>query len=495
MILFPEIESSRTLDDYASFAHLAHAVQELRGEAALLEKSLRGRRVWMVNSTPRGGGVAEMMPMLVSMLRELGIDTTWAVISTDRTEFFTLTKRLHNLIHGAGEPLFDGEARELYQTVSRENADELAPKIDPNDILVIHDPQPLGCGALLKEKFGIPAIWRCHIGVEEHTPQTRSAWRFMEPYATAYDHAVFTASEYIPDYLTGHTTLISPAIDPLSHKNRDLSPHKLMGVLCNSGLARTHQDVVTPPFEDRAQRLRSDGRFGPAAEAREVGFLYRPLVAQVSRWDRLKGYGPLLEGFVRLKREALAEGFAGDVRERRRLELLQLVLAGPDPSSIQDDPEAVEVLEEMCHHYAEIEPRVQRDIAIISLPMISRKENALMVNAIQRCSLVVVQNSLREGFGLTATEAMWKHVPVLGTRAVGLRLQIREGVDGFLVRDPEQPDEISSALRRMLEDPNDREMWGRSAQRRVYDQYLIFRQVAGWIRTLSRVVERREEAA
>lgn len=157
--------------------------------------------------------------------------------------------------------------------------------------------------------------------------------------------------------------------------------------------------------------------------------------------------------------------------------LVRLVLAGPDPASISDDPEGKEVLEELCATYRELPPELQRDVVILSLPMDSAKENALMVNAIQRCSSVVAQNSLREGFGLTATEAMWKHVPVLGTHAGGLRTQIRDQVDGVLVNNPEDREEVAAALGAMLGDHAFRDKLGRSAQRRVYQEFLVFTQI------------------
>jgi trehalose synthase len=116
--------------------------------------------------------------------------------------------------------------------------------------------------------------------------------------------------------------------------------------------------------------------------------------------------------------------------------------------------------------------------------MDSRKDNALMVNALQRCTTVIVQNSVREGFGLTATEGMWKRVPVIGTQACGLRQQIRSGVDGALIGDPNDPEELAETLDRLLRDPVKRDLMARSAQRRVHDEFLIFTQLRRWLRLL-----------
>jgi trehalose synthase len=475
-----------SLDDYASVAHLATAVAELRAEAARLSKRLEGRTVWMVNSTAQGGGVAEMLPTQVSMLRELGVDTRWAVIETLDPRFFPLTKRIHNLIHGTGDPELTEEDREVYDRVSRENAEALGSLLDARSILVVHDPQPLGAGALVKERLGVATVWRCHIGLDEHLPETRAAWRFLKPFATGYDRAIFSAPEYIPGYLAGRASVIHPALDPLSHKNRPLSIHKLVGILCNAGLLEPQAPVLTPPFPERAARLQPDGTWGATASPCDIGLLFRPIVTQVSRWDRLKGFAPLLQAFVLLKQRLNGRTEMSE-RSRRTLENVRLVFAGPDPASVQDDPEAAEVLDELRELYVAVEPRLQDEIAILSLPMGSRKHNALMVNALQRCSSIVVQNSLREGFGLTATEAMWKAIPVLGTHAVGLRQQIRDGLDGRLVADPEDPEAIASVLEEMLADEHARDDWGRNGQHRAHHDFLILSQLRRWLELLVEV--------
>ena len=493
MIEIIDIKEGVTLEDYASVAYLAGHVRSLREEASTLVPQLAGRKVWMVNSTAQGGGVAEMLPKMVSLLRELGVACQWAVISSDRPAFFSLTKRLHNLIHGHGEPVLTDEDRGLLESVNRENAGSLRKHIDPRDILVVHDPQPLPLGTMLKQDLGIRTVWRCHIGLDEHLEATRAAWMFLKPYITSYDHTVFSAPEYIPDYVAGRVSVIHPAVDPLGHKNRHLSPHKLVGVLCNAALAVDHQPVLTPPFSWPAERLQPDGTFVSAKVPGEIGLLYRPIVTQISRWDRLKGFAPLLRGFLKLK-ERIDDDGETKTRQMRRLELVRLVLAGPDPASIQDDPEGQEVIQELSDMFQDLDPRLQKDVVLLSLPMASRKENALMVNALQRCSTIVVQNSLREGFGLTATEAMFKRVPVLGTPACGLRQQIRDGLDGRLVADAENPELIADVLEEMLSDANLRHRWARSAESRVHEEFLIFTQLWRWLNVLAGCVRRKGNA-
>jgi trehalose synthase len=487
MIELVDVDTLPDLEDYAQVAQLTAAVRELRSEASVLAPRLAGRRVWMVNSTAQGGGVAEMLPRMVTLLNDLGVTTHWAVINTDRQEFFSLTKRLHNLIHGSGDPELGAEDRALYETVSHELAAEFRGMLHPRDILVIHDPQPAGMGAALKREIGLPCIWRCHIGLDDQNAQTRAAWEALEADVRAYDHSVFSAPEYIPSYLSGHVSIIHPALDPFSHKNRELSVHKLVGILANARLAPEIHPVMTDAFEAPATRLQADGTFQPALLPEDIGLLYRPIVTQISRWDKLKGWPSLLEAFVLLKRHA--KRHRRSPREQRALELVRLVLAGPEPEAVQDDPEAVGVLKDLIDAYQRLEPELQRDVVLLSLPMGSRKSNALMVNALQRCSSIVVQNSLREGFGLTVTEAMWKAVSVLGTTACGIRHQIRHGIDGVLNPHPEDRQAIADALESMLTDPLLRMLYARRAQRRVHEAFLVFTQIAAWLRVLTDTID------
>jgi trehalose synthase len=474
------VESHLPLGDYAAFSQLVAGVTALRTEAERRVSQLRGRTIWMLNSTGSGGGVAELLPTQITLLRELGLDVKWAVIEGP-LEFFGFTKRIHNMIHGtAGAPPNSAE-HALYESVSLENARALAPLVKPADILVVHDPQPLLTGKLLKDEIGLQTIWRCHIGLEEESIHARAAWEFLRPYIGDYDHTVFSLGEYAPDFVRGRVSVIHPSIDPLTHKNRDLSLHKLVGILSDSCLTVPHWPLLERPFEATARRLQPDGTFGVAIEPDDIGLLARPIITQVSRWDRLKGFVPLLDAFALLKR-TVQQRSPRTERDRRRIDLARLVLAGPDPESIQDDPEGTEVVADLKRRYKALDNGVHPDIAILALPMKSRKQNALMVNALQRSSDIVVQNSLREGFGLTVAEAMWKRTPILGSaRASGVRLQVRDGVEGRLVSDPEDLEALANLLHDMLASPVQLEEWGRNAQRRVHDDFLIFTELAKWL--------------
>jgi trehalose synthase len=230
----------------------------------------------------------------------------------------------------------------------------------------------------------------------------------------------------------------------------------------------------------------------PVNASESIDLLTRPIVTQISRWDRLKGFLPLMRAFAGLKQSVLADNGSIDPLQRRRLDLVRLVLAGPEPAGVADDPEAAEVLDELRAAYTGLHPAIQDDIALVELPMRSVEENALMVNALQRTSTIVVQNSLREGFGLTIAEAMWKRIPVLSnSRACGPRQQVRDGMDGRLIRNPEDEAELRDAICEMLAAPDGLRRMGRTAQRRVHDQFITLAQLRSWGQLLGAALEPR----
>jgi len=489
MIQSIDIRNGKRLREYQSYAHLSGMVDDLQAISRPIARKLRGKTVWMINSTANGGGVAEMLPKMVGMLRQLGVRTEWLVFSPAEEAFFHLTKRIHNLIHDLGRPGFSADEKALYEAAGRAAADQLEKIISPRDLLVVHDPQPLGAGAELIARTGVRSIWRCHIGLDQNTPRTRSAWDFLKPYAEHFDHAVFSTPEYVPAFFRRNHSIITPAIDPLSHKNRGIPSPELMGILYKGGMIRNgHHRHLNPPWKRKALRLNRNGRFVRSRAGDGFELLFRPTVTQISRWDRLKGWDALIKGFVAFKRHYRSNGHK-PTPQNLRLRAAQLVLAGPEPAAVQDDPEGKGVLEDLQDYYKTLPEEDQNDISVLSLPMSSRAQNHLMVNALQRSSSLVVQNSLQEGFGLTATEAMWKGLPVLGTKACGLRRQIRDGRDGCLTRDPNDSGEIADNLKRMLARQNRLDRWGRNAQKRVHRNFLIFNQIGKWLECLDRVVQ------
>ncbi|HEX6309394.1 MAG TPA: glycosyltransferase [Longimicrobiales bacterium] len=475
-----EIEPQTTLEQHAEYVHLAPLVEELRAEARPFAQAMRGRAIWMINSTAKGGGVSEMLPGLIGHLRELGVRAEWVVIESDDDAFFQLTKRIHNMIHGEGEAGLSAEDRSLLEKVNRANADDLRDEIRREDLVIVHDPQPMPIAGMLAAT-DVTTVWRCHIGLDSGNAATADAWRFLQPYAAAYDHAVFSAPEYVPAFFEGRSSIIYPALDPLTAKNRRLDVQSVVAVLVRAGLLHAPGPGAAAPF-DPVHRIQPDGSWQVALRPDDIGLLTRPIIMQVSRWDRLKGFLPLMRGFAEFKQRLRAEPAADAVSERLRLS--RLVLAGPDAESIADDPEGVGVLEELRESYLGCDADVRSDIAILALPMRDPTVNALIVNALQRVSTIAVQNSLREGFGLTITEAMWKGLPVLSnSKACGPRQQVRDGVDGRLIGDPEDVDAIASALDALLRQER-LDSLGRSAEQRVHAHFLIYSQLRHWIRLL-----------
>jgi trehalose synthase len=480
-----EIEPGHRLEGYAEYNYLAPQVADLEAAARMAVPKLAGRTIRIISSTRQGGGVAEGLPRIVSLMRQLGLSVEWMVIHSPDPAFFALTKRIHNQLHGVGGRSLDRRDRELYDAVSDRIADALANDIGSQDILVVHDPQPLGTGARVKKRCGTPAIWRCHIGFDGTTSASEEAWKFLIADTLSYDRSIFTLPDYVPPFLAESAAVMAPGIDPLTHKNRELSVHKASGILIDAALTATMHPALAPPFAAQALRLQVDQSFQPAVFPEDLGLLFRPVLTQISRWDRLKGFGPLLDAFVILKTRKPAEARSG--RHQLYIDHARLVLAGPDPGGVQDDPEAEETLAELCRRWSGLPPELQREIAILKLPLGSVKENALMVNALQRCSTIVAQNSIREGFGLTVAEAMWKALPVMGGAAAGVKAQVVDGITGRLVDDPEDPDAVANTLYAMLADDNEREVWGRNARDRVSREFLILGEVRRWLQLLAEV--------
>lgn len=502
MIRVIDVEVERTPADYATDTVLRRSVREMQRETAAAVDVLDGRTVWMVNSTASGGGVAEMLPKQIAMMRALGVDVEWGVIEVDDPSFFDFTKDVHNMLHGSGLPEITDEERERYERVSENVAKALVERLTPEDVLVVHDPQPLAAGALATERVDVSSIWRCHIGSEETSPASRTAWEFLEPWISRYDETVFSLPAYVPDFLAGESEIIPPMIDPYSAKNRRLKPQQVANVLARAALVDTDHPV--PFFDGVSQRLQDDGSYATATEPADLGLLFRPTVCQISRWDRLKGFVPLLEGFARLKRDvgigdAPDDETAGigtsdgtetsrDDEHRRRIENARLVLAGPDPSSIADDPEGQEALAELEAAWHDLERPLRENVAVILMPA-DRFDSALVINALQRCATIVAQNSLREGFGLTVTEAMWKRAVLVGAETGGIRAQVRDGTDGRLIPDSADPESVAATLDEVFGGRGKWDDWSLNAQRRVADEYLLFGQVTRWLDAIGSVVE------
>ena len=379
-------------------------IEELR----VLADRVAGKRMQHINSTPVGGGVAEILTRLVPLLRELGVEASWDVIKGDQS-FFSVTKAFHNALHGKTEEITDA-MYEIFRANTEMNLHEIN---FTGDVVFIHDPQPAGL-ILRKKEIGRRWVWRCHIDVSAPQP---SVWEFLRPYIEQYDAAIFS----MPDFSRQLPLVqfrVAPSIDPLADKNKPLE-----------------SSFVTKVLEKY--------QIDPS----------KHILTQISRFDRFKD--PL--GVIAAYRL---------VKKRHRC---QLVLAG---GGAPDDPEGEEVLREVREAAAD-----DPDIHVLLLPPFSDLE----INALVRGSTIVIQKSIREGFGLTVSEALWKKKPVVAGAVGGIKLQVIDGVTGFLVHSPEG---AANRIAQLLGDRKLREKLGENGYQHVKQNFLLTRHVKDYVLTM-----------
>jgi trehalose synthase len=398
------------LDDYQSIVGLAE-IDELH----FLASGLRGKTVKMVNSTAVGGGVAEMLNRLVPLLGELEVATHWDVI-TGGNDFFEITKAFHNALHGSPYEL-TRSTEELFLAYNEQNRKRMQ---FTEDVVVIHDPQP---AALIASRREADArwVWRCHIDLSNPNPQV---WEFLRPFIAQYDAAIFSSQSFarqlpIPQYL------FYPCIDPLSEKNKELEESFVQSVCDEFGVDRS-----------------------------------RPIVTQVSRFDRLKDPVGVVQAF----------------KLARKYVDCQLVLAGGGAS---DDPEGAVVLREV-KEASDNDP----DIIILDLPPWC----ALEINALQRASTIVIQKSLKEGFGLTVTEALWKGKPTIAGAVGGIPNQIIHNLTGMLVHSVEG---CAYQIRYLLTHPEFAMQLGRNGHEHVKENFLMTTNVRRWLLLLQMLLSKK----
>jgi trehalose synthase len=423
---------------------------EVAEAAARACETFTGRRVWHVNSTAKGGGVAEMLRALLPYARDAGVDTRWAVLTPEAQEFFTVTKRIHNHLHGHkgdGGELGDA-ARAAYEGALSRAAEELCRLVAPEDVIYLHDPQTAGLIPAMQET-GLAVIWRCHVGVDRPNGFAREAWDFLRPYVERADVYVFSRREYLWEGLDQKRAwFMPPVIDPFSPKNEELGEERIEAIMAGVAAKATILELGPVP---------------PSA----------PVVTQVSRWDRLKDPRGLLEVF---------EHHLGD-------RSAHLVLVGPETAGVSDDPEGAAVYEEVAEHWRGMDEGDRARSHLVSLPMADLRENAAMVNALQRRASLIVQKSLAEGFGLTVAEAMWKARPVVASGVGGIRDQVVDGRTGILVEDPRDLPAFARAIESVLSDRDRCSQMGQAGHERVRDNYLAIdrlREYVGLIEALLR---------
>jgi trehalose synthase len=454
---------------------LSERAERLQESARSARALLSGRRIWNVNATAQGGGVAEMLQALLAYGRGAGIDTRWLVLSAD-PEFFTITKRLHNMLHGSpgdGGALGSAE-RTHYVDVTRANEAAALELVQQGDVVLLHDPQTAGMAAGLRAR-GAHVVWRCHIGADTATAVTDAGWAFLREFVEQADAVIFSRIEYAPGWVPRDKVwVIPPSLDPFSAKNVGLVDADVDAALRAAELVDLGEDGGSLSF------TRRDGSEGVVRHHRGLVLDGGPIpgdariVLQLSRWDRLKDMTGVLIGFA----EHLDE-LPDDVH---------LLLAGPEVSGVSDDPEGAAVLESCRDLWKKLPDSSRSRIHLCCLPMDDVDENAHLVNALQRRATVVVQKSLVEGFGLTVTEPMWKAKPVVASAVGGIRDQIEDGVSGILLHDPKDLDAMMDAVGGLLRDPDGATALGAAAHERVLDRFLGDRHLLQYVDLFARLI-------
>ena len=376
-------------------------------ELRLLGNKIGGITVQNINSTSVGGGVAEILNRMVPLIKDLGINARWDVIKGGE-HFFRVTKKMHNAMHGQKES-FTEDDFDIFRQTSEANARDLDLA---GDIIFVHDPQPIALIEKRKE-IGKRWLWRCHIDSSEPLP---IVWNFLRPYIEQFDAAVFSAPAYAQP-LKIKQLLIAPSIDPLSDKNKELPSDEIIKLIKPYGLD-----------------------------------LDRPIITQVSRFDRLKDPVGVIEVYKIVKKHIDC----------------QLVLAG---GSATDDPESEAVLAE-TREKAGNDP----DIHILLLHPASNLE----INALQRISTVIIQKSLREGFGLTVSEALWKGKPVVASSVGGIPLQITHKYSGLLAN---SIDGTAYYIKQLLNTPDYAKKLAQNGKKHVRQNFLITRHLRDYLLT------------
>jgi len=378
---------------------------EVINELKMLAQKLKGKIIQNINSTSVGGGVAEILGRMVPLQRDLGVDARWDVIKGGE-KYFQVTKKFHNALHGSKVEISKDDY-EIFLETTRANIEQ----IDfYGDIVFIHDPQPVGLvekKKYLKNRW----VWRCHIDFTSPDPKI---WNFIKSFVEQYDGSVFSAPAFARQ-LPIRQFLISPSIDPLSDKNKELPEEVINSVL---------------------ERLKINRD--------------KPIITQISRFDYLKDPFGVIEAFRLVKKYVDC----------------QLVLAG---GGAIDDPEGDKVFQEVVEK-ASNDP----DIHIFLLPPASDLE----INALQRASTVILQKSLREGFGLTVAEALWKAKPVVASAVGGIPLQITHKYSGLLSHTVQG---TAYWIRQILHSPEYGKKLGENGKAHIKQNFLLIRHLRDYL--------------
>ena len=388
---------------------------EIYKKALKIAKRLRGRRIFHINSAAQGGGVAELLRSQVALERDLGLDSRWFVLKAGK-KFFKTTKKIHNLLQGGNGRFLTRDGQKTYfneiKTAARQ-FNKLISRQKP-DIVLIHDPQPLPLIKILPDKTA--SIFRIHIDLSK---PNKKALELIRPMVEKFTQVALTSRRYRPRWLgRKKAVFIMPAIDPFLEKNKKIPAYRAEDVLALFAIN-----------------------------------IDKPIISQVSRFDLWKDPLGVIRAYYLAKNE---------------IPDLQLVLAGIMEAS--DDPEAKKLFKKVRKH-AECDP----DIFLFSKRSdLEGVPHSLFINALQTASGAVLQKSIREGFGLTVTEAMWKKKAVVGGKAEGIKLQIKNGKNGFIASGAE---DMAEKIARLIKNPALAHRIGGAARKTVKEKFLMSRLV------------------
>jgi trehalose synthase len=398
----------------SSYGHIVgkQQIDEIHAEA----EKLSGKHITCVNSTYQGGGVAEILNSLVPMFDQVGVDFGWRILH-GTPDFFTITKKFHNALQGDSINL-SRRKKDIYFETNRRFS--MFTHLEQHDLVIIHDPQPLPLISFYKKTQ--PWIFRCHIDISN---PNKEVWEYLKGFIQKYDHFVVSLPEYKKDDLDIPQTIIHPAIDPLTAKNKPVSDAK-----------------ITKYIE----------KFGIDCK--------KPMISQVSRFDPWKDPIGVVKVFERVRKKTSC----------------QLVLLGQFAT---DDPEGHKIL--MSLQKKVDKSPFKNDIKLLVV------DNAFLVNCLQRASAVVIQKSLKEGFGLTVTEALYKGTPVVASNVGGIPLQVIDGENGFL-HNPHDLNGFSKSIIKLLKDEKLRATMGKAGKEHVKKNFLITRLMLDWLHLMNKVL-------
>lgn len=400
--------------DLASYKKIVS--DDVFSDIVTLSEQLKGLKVFHVNSTSKGGGVAEILKTLVPLMKGIGIDAEWFVIPPEKS-FFEITKKIHNNLQGDSFNISSEEQEKYFSYIK--NVSELTKDMKP-DVWIIHDFQPAGLA--LYSDFSCPSILRIHVDLTNPNSET---WSFLSGVANSYNKVILSSDDFIQEELRDKSVIISPAIDPLSTKNTLI------------------------PISD-AFKMLERFKINPS----------KPVISQISRFDNWKDPMGVISAYRIAKKE---------------IKDLQLVLVGFIVA--QDDPEADKIYKEVLEE-ADGDP----DIFIFGdVSVLEGVEIETFTSAVQAVSSVVLQKSKREGFGLTVSEAMWKEKPVIAGDVGGIKTQIIDGFNGFLVSSPE---EAAKKIVDLVSNPDLSATIGENAKKTVSEKFLMPRLLRDYLKLI-----------